>query len=72
MTVKRAETCSLHTINDVFDVYCFYLLVFKRLTNRDDFNQSKKKNNPTFCPDSVCVLCGSVNQHRFDYFLIQH
>jgi hypothetical protein len=42
MTVKRAETCSLHTINDVFDVYCFYLLVFKRLTNRDDFNQSKK------------------------------
>jgi len=28
-----------HTINDVFDVYCFYLLTFKLLTHRDDFNQ---------------------------------
>ena len=28
MTLQRVETCSLHTINDVFDVYCFYLLMF--------------------------------------------
>ena len=28
MTLKNVETCCLHTINDVFDVYCFYLLTF--------------------------------------------
>jgi len=25
MTLKRVETCKLHTINYVFDVYCFML-----------------------------------------------
>jgi len=29
VTLQRAETCSLHTINDVFNFYCFYLLTFK-------------------------------------------
>ena len=24
----RVETCSPHTANDVFDVHCFYLLIF--------------------------------------------
>ena len=31
---------SYTTTNDVFDVYCFYLLIFKLLTHRDDFNQN--------------------------------
>ena len=26
----------------MFDVYCFYLLIFKLLTLRDDFNPKKK------------------------------
>ena len=29
----------MDTINDVFDVYCFYLLIYEILKIRDEFNQ---------------------------------
>ena len=38
------SSSGLHTTNDVFDVHCFYLLTFKLLTHRDDFNETSNLN----------------------------